>query len=351
LTGTYQLQPARGDDPRALADRAASQVPADRRARVSRTLVNRLTPPDILALERTGRRVSMASTRGPRATFDVDGVEREETGAAGRRVFTRATLHGDQLVVSTTGSRGGDYTVTFEPIDNGGTMRVTRAITDPDLRVPVTARSFYRRTSTQARWDLYSERPVGALGGDDPREPRGTAGGFIVPDGTRLTARLDTPLSTRTAREGDRFTLTVQGPSEYAGAVIDGIVSQVSASDRLKGRADISLSFDTIRQRGRTSPFGGMIESIRTANGESVRVDREGQIEETDSRSEKAIERGAIGAAIGAVLGAVIGGGKGAAIGAVIGAGGGAGTVIADGREQLDLARGTEITITAAAPR
>ena len=62
------------------------------------------------------------------------------------------------------------------------------------------------------------------------------------------------------------------------------------------------------------------------------------------------MERGAIGAALGAIIGAIAGGGKGAAIGAVIGAGGGAGTVIVEGRDRLDLQRGTEVTITSGDP-
>ncbi|HEY7450200.1 MAG TPA: hypothetical protein VH702_18735, partial [Vicinamibacterales bacterium] len=41
---------------------------------------------------------------------------------------------------------------------------------------------------------------------------------------------------------------------------------------------------------------------------------------------------------------------EGAVIGAVIGAGG-AGTVILEGRDQLDLPRGTELTIISSTPR
>jgi hypothetical protein len=67
---------------------------------------------------------------------------------------------------------------------------------------------------------------------------------------------------------------------------------------------------------------------------------------EGDSQTTRTVQRGAIGAGIGAVIGAITGGGDGAAIGAAIGAGGGAGTVIIQGRDQLDLPRGTELTIT-----
>jgi hypothetical protein len=55
-------------------------------------------------------------------------------------------------------------------------------------------------------------------------------------------------------------------------------------------------------------------------------------------------------AAAGAIIGAIAGGGKGAAIGAILGAGGGAGSVYAQGRNDLELNRGTEITIRAGAP-
>jgi hypothetical protein len=53
---------------------------------------------------------------------------------------------------------------------------------------------------------------------------------------------------------------------------------------------------------------------------------------------------------VGAIIGAIAGGGKGAAIGAILGAGGGAGSVYVQGRNELELGRGTEITIRAGSP-
>ena len=144
--------------------------------------------------------------------------------------------------------------------------------------------------------------------------------------------------------------MTVNSPAQYSGAVIEGFVSNVNASGRVSGRPEMALNFQTISQRnGPSSQFAGVIESIRTPNGETVRVDNEGKVEPTDSQTEKTVQRGTIGAALGAIIGAIAGGGKGAAIGAVIGAGGGAGTVIAGGADQLDLQRGTEVTITSGA--
>ena len=188
----------------------------------------------------------------------------------------------------------------------------------------------------------------------DVSAPRGTydnsrysTGDFAVPYGTRMVALLDNPLSTTNAREGDLYTMTTRSPSQYEGAVIQGFVSTVNESGRLTGHAGMTLNLRSIRLRnGSSYPFDGVIEDIRTPDGETVMVDGEGTADAGTSQTRKAVERGAIGAALGAVIGAVVGGGKGAAIGAVIGAGGGAGTVIAQGREQLNLQRGTEVTIT-----
>jgi hypothetical protein len=68
----------------------------------------------------------MASSRGPRVTFEADGQVRTEDAYAGRTVNTRANLYGDQLVVTTTGHGGNDFAVTFEPIDDGRNLQVTR---------------------------------------------------------------------------------------------------------------------------------------------------------------------------------------------------------------------------------
>jgi len=114
----------------------------------------------------------------------------------------------------------------------------------------------------------------------------------------------------------------------------------------------MTLNFQSIRVRnGGTYRFAGVIENVRTPDGETIRVDKVGTVEDNNSQTDKTVQRGAVGAALGAIIGAIAGGGKGAAIGAAIGAGGGAGTVIAEGRDQLDLQRGTEVTITSSVPR
>jgi phage tail tape-measure protein len=113
----------------------------------------------------------------------------------------------------------------------------------------------------------------------------------------------------------------------------------------------MTLNFDSIRLRdGRSYRFAGLLESVRNSQGDTVKVDNEGSVRD-DDQTTKTVQRTAIGTAVGAIIGAIAGGGKGAAIGAIVGAGGGAGSVYVQGRDDLDLARGTELTIRASSPR
>lgn len=347
LTGTYQLETSGGgDDPRRAAELAVRAVPSDQRQRTYEKLLARLEAPELIAIERNENSVTMASTRGRRVRVDADGRDHVERWSADRTMTTRATLDGERFVVTSAGSRGRDFTVTFDPIEDGRRLEVTRTIDDESLRQGVTVRSAYRRVSDDARWD------IDASGRQGPDSNTGLpVSDFFVPDGTRFLALLDTTLSTTNAREGDLYTMTTRSPSQYEGAVIQGVVSDVNDSGRLTGHAGMSLNLRSIRLRdGRSYQFDGVIEDIRTPDGETVRVDREGTVDTDGSQTQKTVERGAIGAAFGAIIGAIAGGGKGAAIGAVVGAGGGAATVIVEGRDRLDLQRGTEVTITSGAP-
>jgi uncharacterized protein YcfJ len=113
----------------------------------------------------------------------------------------------------------------------------------------------------------------------------------------------------------------------------------------------MTLDFDTIRLRdGRSYRFAGILESVRTANGDVVRVDNEGAVRDSD-QTKTTVQRTAIGTAVGAIIGAIAGGGNGAAIGAVIGVGGGAGLVYFQGLNDLDLSAGTELTVRSTGPR
>ena len=167
-----------------------------------------------------------------------------------------------------------------------------------------------------------------------------------------MLATLDQRLSTRESRSEDPFTLTVVSPAQYQGARIDGRLLGVDRAGQVAGRADMTFDFDRIRFRnGRTTDFEGAIESVRTPDGDTLRVENDGNVAEDDSQTSRTATRTGIGAAIGAVIGAVTGGGKGAAIGAAIGGAAGAGSVIVQGRDDLDLEPGSEFTIRSIGPR
>jgi len=349
LTGTYRFNRARSDDAATTARRVTSTLPARDQERLRTSVMRRLEAPESLTIERNGRTMTIASSAASRVTFEADGREQIEQSRGGRQVRTTAALAGDQLVVTTDGDRSVDYQVTFETLDNGRSLAVTRRITHEDLRQPVVARSVYDRTSDTPQWDSPARvwRGAGSTSGQADQE-----GGFIVPDGTDVVATLNATLSTGQARDGDRFALTVTAPAQYAGATIEGSLARVTRSGQVSGRAVMAFAFDSIRLRnGRVSDFTGTIVSVRTPNNDSVRVDTEGVLQDDTGQTGRTVTRTGLGAAIGAVLGAVAGGGQGAAVGAAVGAGAGAGSVFVQGRSDLDLPNGTEFRIRASVPR
>jgi hypothetical protein len=332
LTGTYQLDTARSDNPQRVIDTALRTVPAANRARVARQITRRLDPPDLLAIDRNGQQVTIGSEFGDQVKFEADGRARTESTPGGVALNTRATLYGDRLEITTTGGAANlDYAVTFEPLAAGRDLQVTHRIYNDALTQPVNLRTVYRRTSEVPDWTL----------GDRGRSTVAEPSGMLVPDGVTVEARLDQTINLRTARDDDRVTLVVHNAprAELEGATIEGYVRRTN-DDR-----GVVFQFDQIRLRnGRYSEFDGVIERMIGPNGETVPFDGEQATVGDRNQTQESIERGAIGAAVGAILGAIVGGSKGAAIGAVVGGGGAVATVLL-GQNQSQLLRGTDFTI------
>ena len=346
LTGTFRLNASRGDDVRTAVDNATRNLSLAERQRVYDSLIRRLDPPQMLAIDRRGNSVTIASTRAPQINFVADGREQVETTQGGRSVRVRANLVGDTLTITRTGERANDFTVSFDPSSDGRELLVTRTLYSDRVTQPVVVRTYYDRTSDVAQLNVYETNR------EDSNIGAGQAtGSFVIPDGTQLVAVLNNDLSTQNVREGERFTMTVRSPGQYDGATIEGSVLSVERSGRVTGRSQMTFDFDTIRLRdGRSYRFAGILESVRTPNGDVVRVDNEGAVRDSD-QTKTTVTRTAIGTAVGAIIGAIAGGGKGAAIGAVIGAGAGAGSVYIQGRDDLNLTAGTEVTVRATGPR
>ncbi|HYK20441.1 MAG TPA: hypothetical protein VEV42_06890 [Pyrinomonadaceae bacterium] len=345
LTGTFKLDSSRSDNPRDKARRATQNVRPYERQEITAQILERLESPEMLMIERRGTTMTIASSLAPQSTFEADGRERQEQLPNSRSTRVTATLRGEQLIVSTNGYKEDDFNVTFDATENDNSLRVRRQIYSDRLTQPVVVDSVYNRTADVAEWNVYNDSR--AVVGNT----RATSGEFIVQDGETLVAVLNNHLSTKQTNPGERFSMTVRQPGQYEDAIIEGTVSGVDQGGRLRGWSEMSLTFDTIRLRnGQTYRFAGILESVRSLNGDAIKVDNEGSAQGANQTT-RTIQRAGVATTVGAIIGATAGGGKGAAIGGIIGAAGGAGSVFVQGKDNLELPMGTELTIRSTGPR
>ena len=364
LTGTYRLDPTRSESIDQIITDAG--VGAANR----QDLQERLEAPQELALDISGNRVVLASSKSSPVTLTADGSEKTEQDAAGRTIKLRATLRGSELVISSLGGET-DYTVTFTSQDNGRTLKVTRRITTDYLNQTVFADSIYTKTndiaglgikaSSADEPDSSADSTSGGYSSNDPNDRNGSSGSapsvsparsgeFIVPNGTIITGMLENTIDTKVSMNNDRFKLTIQSPMDLRGATIEGYITGVGRSGRVSGSSNITFNFETITLRnGQKYDFSGYLQGIKDQNGKVVKVDTEGTAK-GDSQTKETVKRGGLGAGAGAILGAILGGGKGAAIGAIIGGGAGAGSVVVQGRDDIQLMKGSTLTIQASSP-
>ncbi len=175
-----------------------------------------------------------------------------------------------------------------------------------------------------------------AEAGRAPAEQQPSYETMAIPGGTAIVASLDAGLSTETSHVGDPFTATTTDPimvdgrtAVPAGARIHGDLRDVEAAGRIKGRARVTLAYDSIVDAaGNTQTLNARPLTLQAASG--TRGD---------------VEKIAGGGLLGAIVGGIAGGGKGAAIGA--GAGAGAGTVLtlAHKGDDVVLAAGQRLDI------
>jgi hypothetical protein len=159
---------------------------------------------------------------------------------------------------------------------------------------------------------------------------------FLLPAGTTIPVRLDQSLDTKHDPAGARFVATVSAPVVRGGQVIvprgataRGHVFESKPSGRLKGRAVLGLTLDTVEVRGR-------VYHIRASG--PVFVSR-------NHKKHNALWIGG-GAGTGAAIGAIAGGGVGAAIGAGAGAAAGTTGAVITGKKQVHVAPETSMVFT-----
>lgn len=175
----------------------------------------------------------------------------------------------------------------------------------------------------RARGEKISAQPIV---NDDPTSPGG-----VVPVGTEFDVRLQTSLSSGTAKVEQRFEATTvldysDGKAVLvpAGSIVRGNVSSVLPAGRLDRRASLTLSFDEMR-------IGTRSYRLRA----SVTRAFDGTFGDDTARI-------GAGAAVGAIIGGILGGGKGALLGVLVGGGG---TMAASNGTDISLPAGTILRI------
>ena len=180
-----------------------------------------------------------------------------------------------------------------------------------------------------------------------PQDSATNTGNLSIPRDTIFLIELENSLSTDISQRGDRFQARVIEPHEYAGALIEGRVTHVQRAGKLKGTAQLQLSFEQIRMPDNrsTNLHAEVVEVLRDAGSSGVGdVDREGGVKGKDSTKDDISKVGAA-TGVGAIIGAIAGGGKGAAIGAAIGGSVGTAGVLSSRGKDLRLARGQQLRI------
>lgn len=179
-----------------------------------------------------------------------------------------------------------------------------------------------QQQQVQAQPSAAVEAPLGAAAATPappvaPPKPQT----FTAPAGRRLRIRTATAISTKTAKNGDRFqgvlteAITTAGGTVIApqGATVWGVVATSDPGGRVKGVAGLAVR----------------LTRLELADGRPVDIVTSVVARQAPATKKKDALKIGIGSGVGAAIGALAGGGKGAAIGAGSGAGAGTGVVLA----------------------
>lgn len=175
LAGSYRIDVENSDMLYSAVRGATGRVPFQDQQQFFMDLSVRLTPPDLLAIECSGNRVTVGSSRAERVTFLADGRLRQERSPGGTLVSSRISLSPDTLTFVSSGRDDDRLNVVFRSLDRGRRLEVTRRIYAEQLAQPIVIRSVYNRLSEDVDWDLYTGRQVARA--DEPVPPapdRGT---------------------------------------------------------------------------------------------------------------------------------------------------------------------------------
>ncbi|MFL6468688.1 MAG: hypothetical protein ACJ72Z_12090 [Pyrinomonadaceae bacterium] len=160
LTGSYRINVVESDKMYSVVKDATSTVPFGDQQRFFLDLSTRLTPPDMLAIECNGNRVSVGSSRAPKITYLADGRVRQERSLRGNVVNSKVAMNRDSITFTSNGPGEDNVNVAFQSIDGGSRMGVTRRIYADQLPEPIVIRTVYDKIADQVDWTSYDTSTV-----------------------------------------------------------------------------------------------------------------------------------------------------------------------------------------------
>jgi len=164
----------------------------------------------------------------------------------------------------------------------------------------------------------------------------------------KFVVRLLSPLNTKTARAGDGFTASVEQPTTFQGATVDGRITNLIRPQRGlgKGKAQIQFQFERVSFGGRSEAIKADLKQVENSQGVK-RVDEEGRVIGVTS-NKKRILAAVLMTGVGAAAGGVAGGVKGAGIGAASGLGAGliVGLTMTTSGSDIEFRPGSIFTLT-----
>ena len=180
LTGAYRIDVERSDKLFSVIEGVSSRVPYSEQQQFFMDLAVRLTPPDLLAIECRGNRISLGSSRAARVEFVADGVTRSTGKSKSNAARSRIGFEGGSLIFTSEGGSNDNLNFTFTLLDNNQSLRVTRRISNKDLIEPVVIQTVYEKIADVARWDIFDDAQVAAQTikqGSDKNAPASSGGG------------------------------------------------------------------------------------------------------------------------------------------------------------------------------
>ena len=175
---------------------------------------------------------------------------------------------------------------------------------------------------------------------------------LAVAKGTTIPVQLLSRISTKTIKEGDNvytqtiFPITVNNQIVIpVGSSIRGKITRVERPGKVKGKASLALTFQTIiLPSGTTLPLDASL-----AGTDVAKTDEEGKVQGDSSKGQDAATLGKV-ALGGGGIGGLAGGRKGAQVGLGGGAAAGLATVLLTRGQDLVLERGTTLEIVLERP-